>query len=407
MLNLLFLYLALFPFGQLLSFQILPSARIHAVDIAASLLVFFWLLRVVRNRRIHRPLLATPMLAFLGVAVFSLVLGSVGKPLASVVVGASYLARLGLYALFYFAVADFVKATIYNSLIVCGTFFAILGLLGYMAYPDARALSEFGWDNHYYRLVGPLLDPAFTGIILVLFLILVTLRKWVGRKEQILGLFLFVLGWIALSLTYSRASYAGALAFFAAAFIAKKNVGFIVGGVLLFVATFYLLPHPKASAGTNLARTQTISSRVNNYEEALQVGLKNPAFGVGYNLYSLASPGRTLQGSDSKITHTGSGVHSSFLFVFATTGIVGLLVYSYSWFKILVLGWNRRKTITGLALFCSTSALLVESVFDNSLFYPWVMGWMGILLAMQKKRTVDCVPATNEPICHSREGGKL
>ncbi|MBI4028919.1 MAG: O-antigen ligase family protein [Candidatus Blackburnbacteria bacterium] len=397
MLGLLFFYFILFPFGQLLSLQVLPSARIHAVDIAASFLVFYWLLQTARNRKTHRPLLATPVLAFLGVAVFSLVLGSIGKPFASVAVGVSYLVRLGLYTLLYFAVADFVikarnmgkiKAIIYDSFIVCGMFFAILGLLGYLIYPDARALSEFGWDNHYYRLIGPLLDPAFTGILLVLFLILVTLRRWSGRKEQAFGVILFFLGWIALSLTYSRASYAGALAFFAAAFIARRNFKILAGGALLFVATLLLLPHPEASAGTNLARTQTISSRFSNYEEALQVGLKSPVFGVGYNLYSLALQGalqgRTLQGWEGKITHNGSGVHSSFLFVFATTGIAGLIVYSYLWFKILVLGWNRRRTVVGLALFCSTAALLVESVFDNSLFYPWVMGWMGILLAAQE-----------------------
>ena len=42
-------------------------------------------------------------------------------------------------------------------------------VFNYFIFPDVRSLAVDQWDPHYYRLVGSLLDPGFTGIILVLF----------------------------------------------------------------------------------------------------------------------------------------------------------------------------------------------------------------------------------------------
>lgn len=393
----LFLYLLFFPFGQLLSIQVLPSARLHLTDLVAMAFVLLWLFKKLWvqksaiNRSVARRPLAGAILSFLGVAAFGLILGSIGKPPNSVLVGMSYLIRLAIYYLFYIALSDLLtskdakvrEGKLVDCLIVSGSFIALLGLVGYFFYPDTRALSEYGWDPHYYRLIGTFLDPAFTGIILVLFLTLVLSRKWNGSNGKVVGVILFLAGWVALSLTYSRASYLAMIFALGVVIILKRNWKLFIVTALFTGATYLVLPHPNESAGTNLARTATVVSRWDNYKEALHIGFKNPVFGVGYNLYPLASQGTTLQGWEGKIAHTGSGVHSSFLFVFATMGVAGFIVYAYLWLKILFLGWSRRKTSVGLALFASSVALLTHSLFDNSLFYPWVMGWMGILLALQ------------------------
>ena len=103
---------------------------------------------------------------------------------------------------------------------------------------------------------------------------------------------------------------------------------------------------------------------------------KNPLFGIGYNLYK--------EFSDSTARHTGSGVHSSLLFTLTTTGVTGLLVYLGFIGKSFFVGWKKKKTHLGALLFSSLAALLAHSLFDNSLFYPWVMGWLGIVLALQE-----------------------
>lgn len=105
--------------------------------------------------------------------------------------------------------------------------------------------------------------------------------------------------------------------------------------------------------------------------------MKNPLFGTGFNLYRYANTGAV---GDS---HAGAGSDSSLLFVFATTGIAGLLIYLWLWGKILKLGWQRRNTQAGLILLASSTSLLIHSLFSNSLFYPWVLGWMAFLLALQ------------------------
>lgn len=385
----LFLYFLVFPFGQLLSVQLLPSARVHLADLIILIFVAFYIAEVLWKRKVASVALARPLLSFLGFSTFALFVGSVGLPFENIAVGFSYLARLALYIFFYIGASQFLsqeqKHKLYDCLLVVGTFIALGGLLGYFLFPDTRALSEFGWDNHYYRLIGSFLDPAFTGILLVLFIILVVCRSWKGVNGKFIGFVLFSLGWTALALTYSRASFVGlAIALFTL-FLVHRNIKLLVAGIILGIGTLFLLPHPQQSAGTNLARTQTISGRFTNYEEALHVGLKNPVSGVGYNFYGRPLQGETLY-SSNKITHTGSGVHSSLLFVFATTGIGGLLIYIALWWKILGLGMSARKTTFGIVLLCSTSALLAESLFDNSLFYPWVMGWMAILLAVQEER---------------------
>jgi len=63
------------------------------------------------------------------------------------------------------------------------------------------------------------------------------------------------------------------------------------------------------------------------------------------------------------------------LFVWATTGVLGLLVYLRFWLKAV-----RSKNLIVTA---SVTALFAHAVFLNSLFYPWVMAWLWTLLATE------------------------
>jgi len=62
------------------------------------------------------------------------------------------------------------------------------------------------------------------------------------------------------------------------------------------------------------------------------------------------------------------------LFVLATTGVLGLSAYAYLWFKIIA---DSRKQVIVLA---SLAVLLASSFFINSLFYPWALVWLMIIL---------------------------
>ena len=73
------------------------------------------------------------------------------------------------------------------------------------------------------------------------------------------------------------------------------------------------------------------------------------------------------------------GSDSSFLLVLTTTGVVGLIIFIntiYIFSKII--GDTKYKKV----LVSVSMALFVHSFFANSLFYPWIMGYFGILVAI-------------------------
>lgn len=365
---LLFLYLLVFPFGQLGRIELAPTVAVHIADILAFFLASFWLLRWLgRKKKTLTQPLARPLLSFSAIAFFSLLASLYRFNLQEVFVGSLYLLRWITYVLFYFAIRDAVKekqispAKITNSLLVVGGFIAIFGLIQYLLFPDTRALFELGWDEHYFRLIGTFLDPGFTGILLVFFTILVFARRWD----------LFILGFSALALTYSRASYLAFLAGLTAWYIVRRNLRIYLAVLSLFILTVIFLPRP-GGEGVRLERTSTISTRVENYQEAIGVGRENPLIGVGFNLFRYTK--------ELTPSHSGAGADSSLLLVFATTGVAGLIAFLWLLWRLVSLSWLSRTSQQGLVLFSSVFALIVHSFFNNSLFYPWVLGWLFLLL---------------------------
>lgn len=386
---LLFSYLVVFPFGQLFRTEILSPATLHLVDIAAGFFVLFWLIWVLRRRYFGAPPLKMEFLSFLAVAGFSLVLGATRVVWQEAFVGFLYWLRFGVYTLFYFGVWDLarhnseLRAKLFNSLLVAGVFISVFGLFQYLVFPDLRILLSYGWDEHYFRLVGTFLDPGFTGILIVLFLALLFSR--VGEARAGHDRALIFLGITGLLLTYSRASYLAFLSTLLCFNIVRRNIRFVLILLTLFILGVLVLPK-LGGEGVRLERTSTVFARFENYRATGETALKNPLFGTGFNLYAFVPPGTKTCGNidPGKPCHSASGADSSLLFVFATGGVVGLLTYLYLWWKILLLGWKRRFTGAGLALLLSTVALLIHSSFANSLFYPWILGWQAILLGIQE-----------------------
>jgi len=228
-------------------------------------------------------------------------------------------------------------------------------LAQYLVFPDVRALTVAEWDPHYFRVVGTLLDPGFTGLILVFTLILATLRN---HK------FLWILAYIPFALTYSRSSYAAFLV--SMAYIAWKIKGwkFFLGILLLFTVTIAILPRAPDGEGVKLERTNSIQARIDSWNTAWKIFTQHPILGVGFNVY------RYAQGASLK-SHAGAGADSSLLFVAATTGTLGLLAYL----------WYLKRLYSLEPITYYLIPLLVHSLFLNSLFYPAVMVWIALLLA--------------------------
>jgi O-antigen ligase len=179
-----------------------------------------------------------------------------------------------------------------------------------------------------------------------------------------------------LAFTYSRAGYLAFIAgVMAIVYFEKrfKKLLLLIPGIILIA---FLLPTTK-NHSIELFRSFSALSRIENYEATLKIFSKSPVFGVGYNNMCLSY--QKYIGPQDFSSHACSGSDSSILFVLATTGVLGLIVFIFS---ILGIAKSLPRNSYLIILATSFTALFVHSIFGNSMFYPWIMGWIVILFAL-------------------------
>jgi O-antigen ligase len=366
---LIFLFLIIFPFGQILRIGILQPLDVF-VGLAAAY-------SIIKKQKV--PEFFKYIRSFLFIAIASWVFSVFIFRQIEVLYGLLYLFRLAAYSYFGVYVWNFVREKAGNKKLLLDSLFslslisALFGWIQFLTIPDIKPFFIWGWDMHLFRLVGTFLDPTFLGLIIVFGLILSIYRcidSW-NWKNILSTLFLLV----SLSFTYSRASYLAFIgALLAIIFFEKKlkKLLFLAAGLILIA---FILPTTK-NHSIELFRSFSAIAKVENYQTALKIFSKSPVFGVGYDNMCIAY--QKYIGFQNFSSHACSGSDSSLLFVLATTGIVGFLVFIFGIRKIWA-SLNRNSYF--LILNSSVVALLIHSLFSNSMFYPWIMGWMMILLA--------------------------
>ena len=367
----LFLFLVLFPFGQIIRIGVVQPIDL-VVGCAAIYTIF---------AKLKKPAVFKYFENFLIIVIFSWIFSALAFWQSSALYGLLYLMRLISYFYFLIYVWNFVeqkkknKELLVNSLLGISVISAVFGWIQYFAIPSLKPFYIWGWDEHLFRLVGTFLDPTFLGIIIVFGLLISINRlfdKW-NNKGLIIGLFLT----LSLAFTYSRASY---LAFFTGllviAYKYRKYLRNIIFVILGFLVLMLILP-TSANHVLSFTRQFSVVARLVDYKTTLKIFSDSPVFGVGYNNMCIAY--QSFIGPQSFASHACSGSDSSLLFILATTGVVGIIAFIY-------MVWNLYKNLSHspkfLLLSFSFLALLVHSLFSNSLVYPWVLGWMAILLAV-------------------------
>lgn len=375
-----FLFLIIFPFGQIirLSFNFaginIPMQPLDiVVGLGAAYSIFF---------QKSRPKIFEYIRFFLSVAVFSFAVSFVTFG-SEVVYGAFYLLRLTSYLLFLNYVWNFAKKSISNkrllmdSLLAISIISALFGWLQFFIIPDIKPFFVYDWDMHLFRLVGTFLDPTFLGIIIVFGLIL-SIYRYMGEGKK-RYLFITALLLISLAFTYSRASYLAFLGGVSIMVLLKKKYRKILFWIVGLLAIMLLLPTAR-NRSIELTRTFSITSRLTNYRETFELFKRFPIFGIGYNNMCIAR--NKYVGVESYASHACSGSDSSLLFILATTGIIGLMIFFGSVFGVFKLLGNSNEQYLLMAI---SSALFVHSLFSNSLFFPWVMGYLVLLLGASFK----------------------
>lgn len=337
-----FATLVVFPFGQL--FKI---GFINLFDIAIVLLAMVTLLQ----KPVY-PSWYKYFIYFILSCVFGLILNYSLFSIHSVL----YLLRLVSYSFVAVYISNYYKKTIINSyLLILSCTVAVLGWLQYLIWPDLTSLKYLGWDDHLLRMVGTFLDPTFLGLILVLGVIIATHKNY----KFILYFLLF-----SLAFTYSRSSY----------FIVSLFLLFKKKYLALVVFMLVILFLPKGTGeGTNLIRTVSGSNKLINYEETIQIIKKSPVFGVGFN--NICSARQKYLNDTNSTSHACNGADSSILFLMATSGIIGTILF-----------FSFVLRVTGSPILLSSFLVIIlHSVFSNSLFYPHIMFWLFTLVGLQTK----------------------
>jgi len=350
-------WLSLFLFASIPFGQIIKYKGVTILDLSIILIFIY----TVFNAKKY-PIWYKYFLWFVYAGFFSWIVGYFTIPDTLTLKGFLYLIRLFIYSFIPVFFINFVKnknKTLHN-LLVSVLISALFGWVQYMFKPDMRNLKILGWDDHLGRMVGTYLDPGYLAILLLLGSILgFMLKKYLAS-----GFLIFTL-----LFTYSRGSFL-ALLFLLFYFLLKtKKTKIFLLFISIFIFLILILPKGKGE-GVNLLRTSTVYARLINYKIGIDIIKKSPVLGFGYNNIC---PVKGMYFEEKNIeSHSCFGLDSSLLFIIATFGTTG--------FFILINILRRISFDKYSSMFIIV--LLIHSLFYNSLFYPHVMTFVGILMGL-------------------------
>ncbi len=413
---LLLLFIAAWPLGNLgrfsLAFLGLENVNVYLNDFLLPLLIFVFLTQVfVVKKKFFLPPLSGMLLLFIGAAFLSLLNAQRWLEGKEFLISLLYLVRWVEYAFLYpitFYLARFFfsrnkgrQELLFHFLLGAIFIFALLGIMQFVFFPDFSRYVAHGWDPHYYRLLSTFFDPNFAGIFLLLGFNLVLARLLqeganFSRSQKLIYPLLAFVFFLAIVLTFSRSSYLAFLTaiFFLGLFKSRQLLFFF-----LFLALLAYLTIPKVRLRVEGAvhLDVTARARIADWRKTAVIIRDHPFLGVGFNAFRYAQIRygyfRNQRGLEIPSGHAGAGADSSFLFVAATTGLGGFLLYFLFWWRCWWQSfrnyWRQRtlpSTATNsalqLALIISIPALMIQSQFVNSLFFPWIMAWNWILIAL-------------------------
>lgn len=227
-----------------------------------------------------------------------------------------------------------------------------LGLVQYFLLPDMRIFQQLGWDDHLNRLTLPHFDPTFTAVMLSLFLL------YYLQRFSILHIPVLFFSTLGILLTYSRSVWLSLAITMLAVIRPKKYLLFLIP---LFLIAIFLLPK-RFGEGTNLLRTYSIESRFSSDLEYVRKYNYSLLIGRGLNTLMLDS------GAGERPNHA-TGPNNSYLYIFATTGLIGLIGWVLIWRDIYLS--SRYKP---MLLF-----FFLASLFNNVMLYPFALLWVLLI----------------------------
>jgi O-antigen ligase len=314
----------------------------------------------------------------------------------------SYLVRYLAYVLVTFFVAY--DSVVYGSevqargwirvwiavLMGAGLLMAMSGFIQLYLLPDLSVLAKYGWDPHIDRLVTAMLDPNYAGCYFSV-IIGVAVSLYLHLKQHYLArgalLILSAIMLVALLLTFSRSGYlmlAGVLGVIALV----KSRWLIAVGLVVAILAVVLVPRVQTRLIGAFEVDASAQPRIVSWQNSWHIASDNWLLGVGFNTYRYAQDRYGIVSLDNS-GNAGAGADSSWLFIWATTGVVGLLLFVANYLGLtcrgVMLYWRQKTPVVqalSLALVAVLLGLAPASQFNNALFYTWVIQPVWLLAGL-------------------------
>jgi O-antigen ligase len=254
------------------------------------------------------------------------------------------------------------------------------------AFSQAVIANPSWWVNigghTFLRATSLFPDPHmlsfFLGIILPLFIPLILKEK--RTRTKFLYVFMAIIAIVALALTFSRGGYLGflvailfALIFFYKHLSKKQKISIVFALLLILMVVLFSPIRDRLLSSFNL-KEGSVSGRLEIWQQAFSVWLKNFWLGVGIGNYSYYL--NPLYSYRLPVY-----AHNTYLDIAVEMGIFGLLAW-LSIFVYAILKLLRSLKIESVALISSLAYFLVHAFFDTPLYSPQILPLLMIVLAM-------------------------
>lgn len=373
--------------GQFSAFYKSGGLNLYIFDVAVLIFSLFGALEFLGNKRGFKvPRTYQVFFAFSFLAAVSLALNLYSLTVSQSLTAAFYLIRWVLYLFSATVVYNMInlgqmtRKEFYYAALFSGLFIALAGFVQLAVLPDFTVLNaSLGWDPHKNRLASTFFDPNFTGIFLVI-TISVFFEIYFSRDYKLgfPGYILFLLiPAVALFLTFSRSSW-GAVALVVMVLGVFRSKKLLLLAFLLAFLAYFAVPRVQTRISGVTDPADSAHFRLVSWSNALEIFEDHPLFGVGFNTFRFYQKEYDFFDPGGFGGNSGAGSDSSFLLVMATTGIIGSVVFLAGFFGSLYSAYIlRKKSVLKLLVLI---ALLLDSQFINSLFYPQIMFmWLPIL----------------------------
>jgi O-antigen ligase len=366
------------------------AAPLLVNDIAVAAVLCIGVFAMMQARSLRLNDVATAGIIFAAIGGLSAIAGvqRFGFSALEVVGSLAYLARWCLYFGLYIAIINCVRArdaeSVWSALETAMLVIVAFGIVqaiflpnfAFIVYPDARV--QYDWDAQRHRLVSTILEPNIASGMILTVLLVQLARLSTGARVPLWKPTMMFAGLVA---TLSRggmlAFVIGACVLLAIRGLSKRVLKFGTLMVVLLVPAMPLLLRFANQYTRFSVSDESAMTRVLVWQRALATFVEYPWFGIGFNTYGFVQERRGFE----RVGGSSYSAEGGLLFVAVLTGIVGLLVYmGMLWFVLRRSrrGWKNPSATPGergllIGTYAATLAILVHSIFVNSLLTPWVM----------------------------------